>query len=244
MSIAFPAVVLFFLALPGIILNRKLSTAGDLRLKRGVTEEIAASLLAAVVVHLIWASLVSVVLHFAGLKIDLKAVLMLASGHYGDKSLEFDRSLKSLADYPWQVGMYLILSCVFAMWLAGCFQHLSPAMKTWLLAAEDEPAANRFRSWRTFTNSDSTPIITTINAIVEIADTAYLYTGVLNEIFPDEFGNPAYFELVSANRRLFRDDSSPTVTIPRNSFFLKWSEIITLNIQSYSLQPAEDDVQA
>jgi hypothetical protein len=100
MSVAFQAVVLLALAMPGIIFRRTYSRAGQFRERRSIADELVWGFIAASVFHFVWFSLFQIVGHPLRIQPRLDVVLMLVLGQFGRDNRHFDYVLSSVTDPP------------------------------------------------------------------------------------------------------------------------------------------------
>jgi hypothetical protein len=101
MSIAFQALVLFAIALPGIVLRKRMSTAGPFRQPRSLTDELAQSLIYAAIAHTVWVWLCGLLVPYTRV-VSLKSVVMLAIGQFGPNQFELPRAMNALTESaPW-----------------------------------------------------------------------------------------------------------------------------------------------
>lgn len=95
---------------------------------------------------------------------------------------------------------------------------------------------------------DEAPGLILVSAIVEIAKEAFLYVGVLDEFFVDSDGQLDRLVLQSVARRPIANDKDPArpegdtgverfYDVDGDSFVLRYSEAITLNIQYVRITP-------
>lgn len=240
MNIAFQAVVLFVLALPGIVFRRFLSVSGELRRKRAIGESLSESLIASGVLHA--ACIVGSNLVCADVRVDLNSVIALASGEFGRDDAKYADTIQSITHYPLHVFAYFV-ACIGIAAGSGyglrkaAQQYNRTAVIAWL---DDDPAARRFEKWvgaltnpeteQEFKADENSVVVPVFAAVVNIGQTPYLYTGYLAEIVPDRDGNPDQFILTSASRRRFESDGDDHYSIPSATFVLRASEIITINV--------------
>ena len=98
---------------------------------------------------------------------------------------------------------------------------------------------------------DKQPDFIAISAIVDIAGTAFLFTGILNEYYVDADGVLDRLVLEDVMRRPIVNDKllTPTVDDPArfysidgDYFVLRYSEAITLNVEYIKLEVVEETV--
>lgn len=244
MSIAFQAVVIFVLALPGILFRECLSLSGPLRQKRGVADALVQSIGVSALIHLVCGSIANA---FCGhLRIDVDSVLMLASGNYGHDDAQFTKAIKSISNHPIEVFSYFLFATLSG---AGIGYSIRSALGRWGRTAiidwlDDSPAARRFNDWVGVLNLSSVKsnalVVPFVGTVVNVGSESYLYTGVLRNVYPDDDGNPDRYELVSASRRPLRDDHGQHYDILGNVLILRASEITTLNVYMVSLAATEN----
>lgn len=121
-NIAFPAILIFLLALFGIIF-RYAYRKGDWKIpisSKPLPEEIAYSLLSAMVLHFIWCLIISYC--FNSIQIDFEAVFMLVTGFYGHNAKHFEQALYSVSSVPLFIFLYF-LTLYLSSWLLGFGTH-------------------------------------------------------------------------------------------------------------------------
>jgi hypothetical protein len=244
MSIAFQALVLFALALPGIIFLRTSSRAGFLRKKGSVTDDIAASLVVAAISHAIWAPVATAVLRWCtGTRsgIDLDAVLMLSLGQFGKDNAELNRVIQSMTKRPYWIAWYFI-PLFIASFAIGKGIAWARGKQRWVDAIcglfEDEPLAARRDEWNLdlFEHErDDKSIVRLLAAVVNCGGTAYLYAGFLDRVASGDDGHPHHFVLKEAHRRRL-DPPTEWYSIKGDNFFLHPSEATTLNLWRIELR--------
>lgn len=245
MNIAFPAVLIILLVLPGVIFNRCRSVCGRFRTQHQLTDEIFPSLGAATVAHLLWVLGCCMLSGWTGLVVDVESVMLLVAGRLGEQPQSID-AIKSTSDHPIAVFIYfssLLLVCCFAGHLHGYIRIKLHGKQRALMvfSAEDESQARRLAEW-----ADALPVdipksgitCTTIVASLTIGSKSYLYAGLLKKVFWDEAtGEPEWLQLWATIRRDITDDGSPATKtsehwyeVEGESFMIRFSRVDTLNV--------------
>ncbi len=244
MNIAFSAVLIVLLVLPGVIFNKCRSVSGRFRSQHQIVDELFPSLGAAAVAHFIWVLGCWLLSGWTGLYVDTEAVLLLVAGQLGRHKDSVD-AIEAVSKHPFAVSLYfssLLLACFYAGRLHKWFRLRRHGQVNALrvFSAEDESQARRFAEWAEtlpvdIPQSGITRII--IVASVVIGSKSYLYAGLLKKVFWDEStGEPEWFQLCSTLRRDILDDKPPEKSsekwydVEGESFMIRFSTIDTLNL--------------
>ena len=246
MNVALPAVVIFFVLLPGFILRSRLKRVERTSLDFSPFGEVVAEAIVwSVLAHCVWLALAYVIL---GQTFQSLVLLKLLSGAV---TVQEDAATAFAASF-WRVTSYflslLIVAFVFPLALreiitryrldrsASRFSYIFRFHKApwyYLLTGADFAA-------------DEAPDMIMISAIVEVGKEAVLYVGVLDEFYVDSEGQLDRFVLQNVARRPLSRDKPTAYTndgveavieqarfydVDGDSFVLRYSEIITLNIQ-------------
>ncbi len=216
MNLAFPALLILLLVLPGIILRyaylRGLWPNTPYRVT-SVTDEVAYGVLWAAVLHLAWASLLA----WCGVRFDLAAVLMLLTGSYGEGQNRFGQVLDSVALHPYAVagyflGLYLASSVLGVLGYAfvhggrfGGAESRDAFRPDWHYLFSGECRHNRSQPF-TAEELNSRFGGVFLSSVVSHADGSYLYIGYVSDYFFDRSGNLDRVVLLYARRRKLSQD--------------------------------------
>jgi len=106
MNIAFPALVIFLIVMPGVIFRRARFGNLPLRQKQPIAEEIGLSVVFAGLIQVLWLLLSNSLSGWTGVEVNLRAVLVLSSGHEGEGENSYDAAIKSVAENPLWISLY------------------------------------------------------------------------------------------------------------------------------------------
>lgn len=245
MNIAFPAVLIVLLVLPGVIYNRCRSVCGRFRTQHQLMDEVFPSLGAATVAHFLWVLCCYMLSGWTCLVVDIEAVMLLAAGRLGEQPQSID-AIESASGHSIAVFLYfssLLLVCYLAGHLHGSIRVKLHGKQRALMvfSAEDESQARRLAEW-----ADALPVdipksgiaCTTVVASVTVGSKSYLYAGLLKKVFWDEAtGEPEWLQLWSTLRRDITADGNEAAKIPERwyevegeSFMIRFSKVDTLNV--------------
>lgn len=254
MNIAFTTFVLFILCLPGVIFRRTSSAAGRFRRPSPIAEELSKSVASATLAHAVWVPLCNLLAPRLGFgSVDLMAVARMATVQFGRFGDEFSDTMSSVTDYPYHVLGYFV-SLNLAAWLAGLvcrfaltFRRTPRGMRK--LVAH-EPGALRYREWLDVVYYKDGEDMRTrgdvrarLSIVVEAGGVAHIYQGLLRKPFWSEDGQPDRFELNPVRRRLLtsEDVEDSYYYIESDSFVVRYSNIITLNVEYIAITRDEDE---
>lgn len=219
MNIAFPALLLFLLVLPGITLrytylkgfwgwNSPVSF-------QSISDEVAFSLAWAAILHLIWCYLVNV-LGFG--KPDLRSILVLLVGGGAARSEDLQLAITATVESPLRVAGYFLSILLFSG-LVGLLAHI--AVRAWRL--DRKTRALRFKNeWHyllsgevlefsEFQPFEREGIVDGVylSAIVKHGKSDVLYRGIVADWLLDAKGDLDRILLRRAHRRKLEDDRAP-----------------------------------
>lgn len=245
MNIAFQALAILALVLPGIILKN--SYRGGFFWNRPrqvlpITEEIAYSLLFAGAVHTIFASFV----HRFIWPIDFGAVVLVLLGQFGKESVELPRAVASLTQHPIRIFLYFaavnILSAALG-YLAHWVVRSNRLDVRWGLFRFDHYWHYLLSGEIAYFPESSITVESEIDfvsaaCVVDTASGSYLYVGVLDSFFFDRAGNLDLLVLTGAMRRLIGQRAETDVATRTDYFFidadflyLKYSDVKNISIR-------------
>ena len=253
MNIALPALIAFLLLLPGFIFRTRLKRAERTSLDfspfgQVVAEAVLWSLLA----HLTWLALSAILFGQRFKPLVLMKLLSSAPLSQADASADVAGSFEWIAIY--------FVSLFVASFLIPTI--LRSTISRYRLDRSTSPWGSVFRfheapwyyllSGADFSDDDA-PDFIVISAIVEIAKEAVLFVGILDEFFVDPEGKLDRLVLQGVSRRPMAADKNGTdpdnggdaerfYEVDGDSFVLRYSETITLNVQ-YVKPPRYTQVQ-
>ena len=257
MNFAFPALLVFLLLLPGIVLRYSYARgpwgwASPTSLRR-VSEELAYGVAFALVLHVVWLAIVGRL----GYQPDVDAMFLLLVGSFGDGGDHLDRVRSSVATHYGGVAGYLV-SLYAAAGIAGNLGHravrrlkLDHLTKTfrfdnyWYYMLTGEVLD--FRE-----NAGEGRAVDGVyfSAVVDHASGSYLYRGIVSDFTFDRDGALDTIVLTDAHRRRLVDDreeEEPTAHVgpvePDERYYeirgdfliLRYAEIRTLNLDYFAV---------
>ncbi len=253
MNLAFPTALLFILILPGFILRYTL-VKGFRRwdnpvVVQALSDEIARSIIAAGVLHAIWASLVMDVLHQP---IDFHSLILLLLSNFGAGNLELSHVVSSIADHPYPIFWYFTSLNLFAA-ISGSVTHHTIRYLKWDVRYKWARFNDEWYYLLTgevinFDQKKRRNIAAVyLSAVVNQGDRSYLYQGEIMDWSYDRSGNLQWVLLMETLRRPFSPENDRPNLAPENTtshendgrfyaiygdrFILRMSEIITLNLE-------------
>jgi hypothetical protein len=242
-NVAFPALAILLLVLPGILYSRYSSTAGAFRRQLPLTDELGQSLVAAIALQVIGLGVAICLSGCTKVTPDIEKALMLISGHFG-KPENAQAAIDSVALHWGWVLLYMSGVCIAGI-LAGLAwrkakgkYYASKRIKLF----DNEPDARRYEEWSHTIAYDGSlaegeGVVKIIATIVDVGKTSFLYRGILEDIRWCQSGDPDHFVIRSAERRPIGDkedhtteDTATYYPISGDVFLLRYSEIKTLNL--------------
>lgn len=255
MNVALPALIVFFLLLPGFIFRTNLKRAERTSLDFSPFGHVVAeAMLWTLVLHLAWLGVSHVVFRHDFQPVVLLKLLSSAPAVQADAIEAVGR------EFDWIAAYFATLVIVsFALPLG--IRHI---ISRYRLDRADAPFSAIFRFHRApwyylLTGADfiadEEPDFIFVSAIVEVGKDAVLYVGMLDEFYVDTEGQLDRLVLQNVVRRPMsadkvRGDEDASAAANRfydvdgDSFVLRYSEAITLNIQYARLRPESDTVPA
>ncbi|NHZ35159.1 hypothetical protein [Massilia rubra] len=250
MNIALPALIAFLLLLPGFIFRTRLKRAERTSLDFSPFGQIVAeAVLWSFVAHLLWLALSDIV--FSQRFQPLVLMKLLSASPFS----QADATVAVAANFAWVASYFG--SLFVASFLVPTLVRAT--ISRFRLDRSSAPwgAVFRFHDapwYYLLTGADFTeeeaPDFIVISAIVEIAKEAVLYVGVLSEFFVDADGQLDRLVLQGVSRRPIAadkngadaDDGSESgrfYEVDGDSFVLRYSETVTLNVQYVKLTAEE-----
>lgn len=237
MNIAFPALILFLLALPGFIFNVSFYQTENTPIKHlSISHKV------------IWCSAFTIILHIIGFfllelryNVNIEFILILISGAKD----RFSSVISSITPHQILLAAIYLLILYFLSYLIGLLLRKAIRffeLEKYNMFRIDSPWYYIFigYDWE-----DGKPDGVRIAAVVEIAGKAYLYIGWLDKFYLDSNGNIDRLILTGAMRRNMKNDKNKTngsdltdrfYPIDGHYFVLKYSEVKNLNVQFLKLE--------
>ncbi len=255
MNLAFQALAIFALALPGIILKNSYRNGffwDRPRQQSPIAEEVAYSLLLACALHAVYAPIVS-----RWWPIELNAVAILLVGQYGKDSALLDGTVQALTAHPGRILTYFVILYAASAGL-GITAHL-------LVRKLELDLKSRFfrfnHQWHYLLHGE---IANFLESNVEVADFdfvsvacvvdtnagSFLYVGVLDAFYFNRSGDLDLLVLTGAMRRPIdssKEDASGAKPeyffINAEYLYLKYNDVKNVSIR-YVLLPPEDPTES
>lgn len=242
MNIALPALLIFLLALPGLIFNLTFFKIENTSLG-SITNKTVCATSVTLILHLLALFFIVSVLHIS---LSWQPLLILISGIPNNTSPSTITSI-TVQQFIFAT-IYLLVIYVIAYLFGSLLRALIVRYK-WdkrPFFQIDSPWYYLFKGyvWR-----DGTPDWVQIAAMIEVAGKGYLYVGVLEKFFLDNHGNIDRLILTSAMRREIKNDKNKIENAEDKSldvvdrfydidghyFVLRYSEIKNLNVQFFKI---------
>jgi hypothetical protein len=251
MNVALPALIVFFLLLPGFIFRTNLKRAERTSLDFSPFGQVVAeAILWALALHLFWLYLSHLFFKHDFEPVVLMKLLSSAPAIQADATDAVGRQ------FNW-IAAYFATLIIVAFALPKIIRYV---ISRYRLDRADAPFSAVFRFHQApwyylltgadFTHEDA-PDLIVVSAIVEVGKEAVLYVGALDEFYVDADGQLDRVVLQSVARRpVSADKTSVSETnaadtrfypVDGDSFVLRYSEAITLNIQYVRLTPEETE---
>lgn len=247
MNIALPALVFFFLLLPGFVARSRIKRVERQALDYSPFGQVVSeAVFWAIGLHGLWLLLTEALTDQSWR--PLLVLQLLSSDAQTQRS-----ALEPLSTQAGSVAFYFVSLMVFAFlaptgirWFISAWRldrlhsPLSPLVRFsgapwyYLLRGADFPR-------------ESQPDLIAVSAVVDVAGQPYLYTGLLDEYFTDQTGDLDRLILQQVMRRpLAADKKADSTTdglerfypVDGDYFVLRYREAITLNIEYIKLQEA------
>ena len=257
MNFAFPALLVFLLVLPGIILRYSYARgpwgwASPTSLRR-VSEELAYGVAFSLLLHAVWLGVV----RRLGYAPDVNAMFLLLVGNFGDGSEHLDRVRASVAGHYGGIAGYLV-SLYAAAGVAGNLGHRAVRR----LKLDHRTRIFRFDNYWYYMltgevlafreNAGESRSVDGVyfSAVVDHASGSYLYRGIVSDFTFDRDGSLDTVVLTDAHRRKLVDDrqeDEPSTHLgpvePDERYYeirgdfliLRYAEIRTLNLDYFAV---------
>ena len=259
MNFAFPALLVFLLALPGIVFRYNYARGGwtwtsPTSLRR-LSDEFAFGLILSIFIH---ASALSIVAAL-GFSPDIRAVILFLTGHFGKDDRFLDDSVAAIGDHYVAVSAYFLSVYAFAA-VAGYVAHqivrkckldLSHRFfrfdNYWYYMLTGEVALFAENRADNEASETAKPSGVYLSAVVTHGSASYLYRGIVVDWTFDAEGRLDTVAITDARRRDLgqdwrADNGWPEGVDPRyydivgDALILRCSEIQTINIDFFWIE--------
>jgi hypothetical protein len=245
MTVAFPALVIFLILLPGFIARSRIK-----RVERQVLDYspfgqvVSEAVVWAGSLHIVWVLLAR---GLNGAELNVETVRRLLSS---DAAVQG----QALTHVAGQAG---VVTAYFASLLAAAYL-LPSGIRRVISARRLDRLGSRWSALFRFSGApwyyllsgadfgaDQTPDFIAVSAVVNVAGSPYIYTGLLDEYFIDQSGSLDRLVLQQVMRRPLSADKMPEsggreqerfYPVDGDYFVLRYSEAITLNIEYIQLK--------
>jgi hypothetical protein len=267
LNIAFPALILVSLLLPGFAFHHTFRRTEKTNLDyKPFTSRTTSILLAAALLHM--AGILVYRFLFAGSWPELEHLFVLLTGYRGTV---VEESISNVAPYTVTILFYLFLLSFLGFGLGRLLRGQ--------ITQHEWDVQGQFTEWFRFDTpwyylfngkidtQNLNPDGVLISAIVELSGSAYLYTGVLEKYFLHVDGQLDRLVLSTVSRRAIADDcrdiercgksgnranmeetEEPYVSrfypIEGHYFVLRYAEIKTMNVQYFWLEGENNDIES
>lgn len=264
MNVAFPALLVVLLLLPGIIFRYAYARGwwgSKSPTSRAVSDELAYGVVFAAALHTLWLTAVTL----AGYPADYQALLALLLGNFGKDSGEYADAVRAVSAHPGKIALYFLTLWAGAGLLGGGL-HTLVRTRGW----DREYQILRFRNewWYLLSgeclefpenpfNADAPVggegghVLVYLSAVVDHGKGSFLYRGIVTDWNLDKDGRLDTVELALAHRRALTDDRKPDEAavapnlagapdaryydIDGERFILRYAEMRTINLSYASL---------
>lgn len=251
MNVALPALIVFLVLLPGFIFRVRLKRAERTSLDFSPFGQVAAeAVLWALVVHLVWLSIAFLCCDRRFEPVVLMKLLSSAPASQIEAALAVGEQFRWIAAY--------FCTLLFASYAVPA--ALRSAISRFRLDRGSSPFGLLFRfhdaPWYYLLSGadfeqDEAPDLIVVSAIVAVGKDAVLYVGILDEFRVDPDGQLDRVVLQGVSRRPIAKDKPGSgaeagvrerfYAVDGDSFVLRYSEMITLNIQYVKLTAQTSD---
>lgn len=262
MNIAFPALLIGLLILPGIVFRYSYARGSwgwtSPVSFRTMSDELAYSAIFAVGLHFLWLLLASLFEYGA----DIRSLLALLSGNFGPNAQTYRYALDSIANNTLPIAAYF-LSLTGAAAIGGRFGHYlvrktSLDRRTQIFRFKNEwyyLLSGEVLSFHE--NNDRREVDGVfLSAVVDHAKESFLYRGIVRDWSFDAEGNLDSIRLSQAHRRKLESDKTDTsqpkpgeyvgpddryYQIRGDLFVLRYDEMKTINLDYFELAETAQD---
>ena len=261
MNVAFPALLIALLILPGAIFRYSYARGSwgwtSPVSFRSISDELAYSAVFAVGLHALWSYLGGLL----GYRVAIRALISFLSGSFGPRGELFQTSMSALTAHPAAIVTYF-LSLAFVAALTGRLAHAAVRKTKWDLRTQIFRFKNEWHylltgealSFKEVSLQSRDVDGVYLSAVVDHSKDSYLYRGIVEDWTFDRDGNLETIALSNAHRRLMSQDrpqahtEQPGAQIPPDSRYykihgdllvLRYTEIKTLNLDYFALSDEE-----
>lgn len=236
MNIAFPALLIFLLILPGLIFNSAFYKIENTPLTYvPFTNKTIISSIITLVLHIIGLSVLTRLFHHS---LNIQPLLILISGAQGK---EYFAVLSSLSTVQLFFSVVYLLVIYFVAYTFGYLLRFLIIQFEWDRYSIFEIDSPWYYLFKGYVWEDGKPGGVRVAAILEISGNCFLYVGILEKFFLNGSGNIDRLVLTNAMRREIKNDKNPYehdihsskrfYPIDGDYFVLKYSEVKNLNVQ-------------
>ncbi len=260
MNVAFPAVVLALLVLPGVVFRYTYSRGSwgwtSPVSFRSVSDELAYGAIFAVALHYLWLLLA----HLIGYSADFYSLLAFLTGNFGPNDSAYNHVLLSVARNASAIGFYFLSLIGFSA-VSGRLSHalvrkLELDRNTQVLRFKNEWYYLLSGEVLSFAEGEQARTVDGVflSAVIDHGDQSFLYRGIVRDWSFDSDGNLETIRLTLAHRRSLADDltsKSPAKVgeyvkaddryyeIRGDVFIIRYSEVRTINLDYFQLAEEE-----
>lgn len=247
MNLAFQALALFLLALPGILFGRSSHVAPRYRERVPIADEMLRSIISAVCLHAAWLWVTEKLSTVTGVTSDLSSVLVIVSGLGDDESSAV--AIKSVSKYANWILLYFASICLTAVRLGTAARSLLRSYRhRWIGKAlvamlGEDPNVRRNKEWRKDHHgavAGRTVTAGLIELIVIHGGKPFRYRPVKVVARYSDDGLPCRLLLIEAKFRPLEDDSKPEMV--KSKVSLRYSDVASISVAHFDLGLKTDSV--
>ncbi len=246
MSLALPALLVFFLSLPGFSFTKGLNSSNERAISLPLLEQILRGLLISIPFHLL-----SFPCSYAfDLSPALDSVFCLLSGKYGPADKNFLSVQSSIASYPIHIFSYFTIVCSLAYYSGKYFD------RNWIYYHKKLPFLYPANLWAklftdAFVENEYDGLF--VAAIVDHSDHSYLYVGIFDDYSLSKDGSLNNIVLKYARRRVvgsdresaedqehWLNDQSDYYPIKGDALILSYKQVRTINVYYFTMDKESD----
>ncbi len=236
MNIAFPALLIFLLILPGLIFNSTFYKIENTPLTYvPFTNKTIISSIITLILHTLGLFILTHIVHHS---LSIQPLLVLISGVQGK---EYSAVLSSLTISQLFFSAIYLLIIYFSAYIFGYFLRFLIIRFEWDRYSVFEIDSPWYYLFKGYEWENGKPGGVRIAATLEMSGNCFLYIGILEKFFLNVGGNIDRLVLTNAMRREIKKDKNPNeqeidlskrfYPIDGDYFVLKYSEVKNLNVQ-------------